>query len=493
MNSLSAFDPLAWNPEALKLHPAYAIGNAAGWLARGDKQASTDHPLSGRLYLAKSGWLLLSVPNALVRGVFDAMTAPGAELPTAGLMNVPNVKDEVFNAHISVMTADEVRKIGADKITERGHAFGYTLGALKDIDVSNTAGVSKVWVIQVSSAPLAALRKTYGLSPLPNDEPFHITVAARRKHVLGNNGTSKGTGPTEEGMAVQDASRGELKAAADSSEKVNYECSCSGRCMCPDNCVGKKYGTCGDDKKTAADKLSGGEADNTPDSKFSPKALAEGTKHEHEHTTDNQIAKEIAKDHLSEDPRYYQKVRKIEAGEKTAEQAVLEALRQAKAHSDAKRYEHKNEILRRLIAKAPQDWEIDDPKPHHQGITHKPTKFRFHAERSVTEPLAKAAIDSVYGRELMNTLSLRRPIVYDAGKPVFENIKNQAAEIQRRGNFIMQANRNKKLYRAAIDPNYRYQQALKAFNGQLEQPALVDHLMEQYGDSMLGALGAPRR
>jgi hypothetical protein len=57
----------------------------------------------------------------------------------------------------------------------------------------------------------------------------------------------------------------------------------------------------------------------------------------------------------------------------------------------------------------------------------------------------------------------------------------------------MQANRNKKLYRAAIDPNYRYQQALKAFNGQLEQPALVDHLMEQYGDSMLGALGTPRR
>jgi hypothetical protein len=60
------------------------------------------------------------------------------------------------------------------------------------------------------------------------------------------------------------------------------------------------------------DLLPGGKADNIPDREISQKALAEGVQHEHEHTDNDQVAKEIAKDHLSEDPRYYEKVRKIE-------------------------------------------------------------------------------------------------------------------------------------------------------------------------------------
>jgi hypothetical protein len=105
------------NPSTPEFQPLlYSRGSAAGWLARSDKTAAAPYNMSGRLYLAKSGWLLLSVPNAFVRGVFDALTAPGAELPTTGLMNVPNVDGDVLNAHISVMTPDEVESIGADKI-----------------------------------------------------------------------------------------------------------------------------------------------------------------------------------------------------------------------------------------------------------------------------------------------------------------------------------------------------------------------------------------
>jgi hypothetical protein len=288
MDSLSALDPLAWEPDYLREHPAYAAGNALGWLYRsGNKQAATSYPLAGRLYLAKSGWLLLSVPNALVRGVFDAVTEPGAELPLAGVMNVPNVEAELLNAHISVMTADEVRSIGHNSINERGHMFGYTLGALKEIDVKSVAGVSKVWVIQVASPALSALRKSYGLSALPKeDEPFHITVAVRRKGVLLDNGKSKGNETAAEATVghrfSNPISRGELKAAAELSRS------------------GQK------------DLLPGGEADNLPDREFSAPALAEGAKHEHEHTNNDQIAKEIAEDHLSEDPEYYEKQKKLE-------------------------------------------------------------------------------------------------------------------------------------------------------------------------------------
>lgn len=60
------------------------------------------------------------------------------------------------------------------------------------------------------------------------------------------------------------------------------------------------------------EKLKGGKGDNRPDSDFNEKDLEDGIKHEMEHTKDRQVAKEIAKDHLSEDPNYYKKLKKIE-------------------------------------------------------------------------------------------------------------------------------------------------------------------------------------
>jgi hypothetical protein len=61
-----------------------------------------------------------------------------------------------------------------------------------------------------------------------------------------------------------------------------------------------------------SEKLKGGKGDNRPDSDFDAKELENGIKHELEHTKVHQVAKEIAKDHLSEDPNYYKKLKKIE-------------------------------------------------------------------------------------------------------------------------------------------------------------------------------------
>lgn len=908
MDGFSILDERLWRPELYTETPEYKAGNAFGWLYRGNKQAATNYPLVGRLYVAKSGWLLLSVPNALVRGVFDAMAVPGAELPLAGVMNVPNVDADVLNAHISVMTADEVNKVGVDNINERGHMFSYRLGSMKEINVKNVDGVSKVWIIQVSSPELAALRKTYGLSPLPRgDHPFHITVAARRKKVLQENGVRKA-------------------AAADT---VNYECGCSGRCMCPDNCVCKQSGYCcgtekaaaanliklapkwgerehilaalpkhlsdtqaaintGDNvdkemtdlalianawlksqqqkellaarlkkfKETAAypslaaqktaeelpwrdrveiftkhprtgkiyggvwdndnsfaapgggidpgetpeqaavrelaeetgiqaanpvllpippvknpwsdeyrartgrnfagsrthfvladfvnkqknknldfwaannrkfyrpeqalelmqnktlpsvgearmqalqhiieranktaaadpeksilvsghsgagkstlakalaeklklplhsadkhpdfsaffadktrvpgaetvpgtpeyaafqtlrkrvgeetlanatgpvviegiqlaalppeqlqqykhriyvqtpikqllqqrferqknraaskgqpwnedelkskfqlgrkiydaqkdvmdnyatlpgtlkyrtykddvdallarlkaaaatelsrsgqkDLLPGGKADNLPDREFTPAELAEGTKHEHEHTSNDQVAKEIAKDHLQEDAAYYEKVKQIE---KTSlgHPNILQELRAAKEHSDNKRYEYKTQILRRLMSQSPQDWIIDDPKPRHKGVTHVPTKFKFHADPTAIPDGVKVAAN-VYLDQLRNMYSLQRPIVYDYNKPVFENIRDQAMEVKRRGDFMINARQNHQRYMSALSPKYRYELAMKAMRGEMEQPTFAEQTIHNYGDHFLNmALGAPK-
>jgi hypothetical protein len=358
MSLFSVLDPYAWHPEYISQHPLYVAGQSYGYLTRHATKTAADYLLAGRLYISKSGWLLLSVPNALVRGLFDALTAPGAELPLTGVLNVPNMPNGALNAHMSVMTPDEVEKIGPEKITERGHTFHYALGGLKEVPVSNIDGVSRIWVVQAASPALTALRKSYGLSPQP-PHGFHVTVAVRRKHIFSGGSTSK----------------------------------------------------------AAADLLPGGAADDKPDTAFPADKLQEGAEHEREHTRNPEIAKEIAKDHLSEEPNYYA--------------------------------EHQKD---------------DDP-----------------------QKIEKKA-RSVYLNQLWRNFDLRRPISYDHTKPVFANIQNQLAQVKRRGDFIIDAQRNNQLYRAALDPRYRYQLALKAFRGDLPQESWADQFIHRHGNSLLGQI-----
>lgn len=155
------------------------------------KEASEPVPvynLAGTLYYSPSGYLLLSVPNALVRGVFGAMHEPGVELPGG-----PN--GEPFSAHCMVMRPEELAMIGGeDGITERGKQFFYTLGRLMVVEPQNWPGVDRAYYITVHSPELQALRRSYGLSSLPNEGKyaFHITVAVRRRGVLARSETAKG-------------------------------------------------------------------------------------------------------------------------------------------------------------------------------------------------------------------------------------------------------------------------------------------------------------
>jgi hypothetical protein len=58
------------------------------------------------------------------------------------------------------------------------------------------------------------------------------------------------------------------------------------------------------------DKLSGGKADDKKPQDFDQKALMKGIHVELEHTGDIMLAMEIAMDHLTEDPQYYEKLTK---------------------------------------------------------------------------------------------------------------------------------------------------------------------------------------
>jgi hypothetical protein len=449
---------------------AYQKGNAHGWLIKSSQSATTSYQLAGRLYVAKSGWLLLSVPNALVRGVFDALHAPGVELPLAGAMNVPNVDSDLLNAHISVMTAAEVASIGANKINERGHTFRYTLGPVKEVPVSNIDGVSKVWFIEVSSPELSALRKSYGLSPkMRGDEPFHITVAIRRRNVMRENDVSKcykTSAETSGGHRICNT------------PETTYDCNCAGRCTCPDTCICKKSGYCGH-SKAAADILPGGKADGVPDSDFPKKDLATGAADEREHTNSDQIAKEIAKDHLQEDPAYYEKEK---LNQKEAMPEIIRKLREAKEHSDAKRYDRKNAILRELMNKAPGEWHVDDPVSYHMGITHAPTKFRFHADPKII-PVGvkvKAAEANPYWAQLLNTT----PVI-DRNKSLWQNFFNHLRTVKAKGDWQHDARGQNEAWRAALIPGYREQMNMAIARGQYPKVNHTAHIIRNYGDSIL--------
>lgn len=154
------------------------------------KEASVPEPsysLSGMLYVTPGGYGMLSVPNAIVRGVFNAMDEHGVELPPG--------PDGKLNAHITVFRPEELEMIGGpEKLTERGKRFYYRIGGLTTVD--NPGGwqeIARVWMLRVHSPELQALRRSYGLSGLPNNGKyeFHITCAVRRKGVLGRNEVAK--------------------------------------------------------------------------------------------------------------------------------------------------------------------------------------------------------------------------------------------------------------------------------------------------------------
>jgi len=153
-----------------------------------NEKVATDSQQVGKLYFSKSGWLLLAVPNAIVRGYFDALDEPGIELPTN--------ETGQLNAHISVVRPEELAQIGgARAVSERGRDFHYIVGKMKIIEPAGWEEMSKAWIIPVKSVELERFRRTYGLPPQPK-YPFHITVAVRRKGILYQNDKGKGNGAT---------------------------------------------------------------------------------------------------------------------------------------------------------------------------------------------------------------------------------------------------------------------------------------------------------
>ena len=163
------------------------LAKLAYFVAQHAVKEAAEYHLAGRLYIAKNGWGYLSVPNALVRGAFDALDEQGVELP-------PSDGNGRFNASIPVFSPKEVEDIGGpNEISERGHSFKYTLGKVKQMSPGQL-DAGRIWAIEVVSPSLRNLRKSYGLSPKPKTDthPFYIVIGIRRIRVLQDSRIRKG-------------------------------------------------------------------------------------------------------------------------------------------------------------------------------------------------------------------------------------------------------------------------------------------------------------
>lgn len=115
-------------------------------------------------------------------------------------------------------------------------------------------------------------------------------------------------------------------------------------------------------QKTAAawrDVLSGGRADLNKPSDFPKATLSEGRKHEHEHTDSAHVATEIAMDHLKEDPKYYEKVQKLE---KAAEEFKLQGHRKFQGLRIA--VENRKGSVRKGVDKDGKPWRTEMKHPY---------------------------------------------------------------------------------------------------------------------------------
>lgn len=70
------------------------------------------------------------------------------------------------------------------------------------------------------------------------------------------------------------------------------------------------------DLQERVDHLAGGKADKMTEADFDQKQLEDGARHELEHTKNIELAREIAMDHLAEDPNYYEHLKAVEASKK---------------------------------------------------------------------------------------------------------------------------------------------------------------------------------
>lgn len=341
------------------------VGQEHAALCKTAGDAALSPVLTGRFYVSKSGWGLLSVPNSLARGLFEASQEPGIELPPG-----PGDPPGLFNAHVSVFRKEEIEQLGGpDRLKERGEVFCYNLGPVKSVVPMGWSEMSRCWFVEIHSPELKALRKSYGLSPLPMkgdmELPFHITFAVRRKGILQPNALSKaGTLLTlaeldhdKEGKKAEFAQQ----ALATTPPHWNPGLGVFGNMLQHVGRIGERTDRLISEQHSMDDFLS-------QDPAYRDQRTLNAM---HGHPNVNPSFGDRAMAALPGMPFF-------------KASATLAALKQIKEHSDRKQYRQKHHMLRHLLQTEPDDWQLGEDAGM-ATAKHK-SGFRFHLPHAVVPP-----------------------------------------------------------------------------------------------------------
>ena len=241
--------------------------------------------------------------------------------------------------HESDFIIDIKNKKWIATLTKSGNcSYGYWLANeisdLYDIDMSNVASIMKKWIKEVLNRRVTNifcinLNDDYEIEKILNrvikkDIKSKNMKNEQMKDVFKKNvdaafsqSSANSSAPSSDVFAANNKLQNELK---DSETKEATGAGSAGGFSGPLLSVSDKT-------ETKEEKIKGGLSSNmtlndiAKKHKISPLLLRieliKGIKIENEHTTDEEIAKEIAMDHLVEDPTYYDKLKKVETKEAT--------------------------------------------------------------------------------------------------------------------------------------------------------------------------------
>lgn len=123
----------------------------------------------------KEGYVYLKVNNNYITELLK-------RIQTVGHLTMPSsmTYKKGIGAHISVIYAHELKKRAIHPLPELGRQYSFVISQVQTV-AQQVDKNKRLWILEVKSPELEALRRSYGLSPLLKGHQFHITLGMETK------------------------------------------------------------------------------------------------------------------------------------------------------------------------------------------------------------------------------------------------------------------------------------------------------------------------
>ncbi len=133
--------------------------------------------LTAELKQTKDGFVYLDIPDEYVKTLFPLCDDPKAVLP-------PYFGKGMAGAHVSVISADEMKASSGITIDDIGKKFSFRIVNADSVKPDGWKGVDKVHFLTLACPEIEAMRTRHGFSPKMGNHDYHITFGIQRTEQL---------------------------------------------------------------------------------------------------------------------------------------------------------------------------------------------------------------------------------------------------------------------------------------------------------------------